>query len=92
MGASECACCGYRTISAGGPGSFEICPVCHWEDDAVQYDDPDFWGGANPLSLREAQQNFLEFGASMREDLKKVRPPRPDEVRDPNWRPLPPEK
>ena len=31
--------------------NFEICPVCGWEDDGVQNDDPAFWGGANTLSL-----------------------------------------
>ena len=35
-------------------GDYEICPICHWEDDPVQRKDPDFKGGANKLSLNEA--------------------------------------
>ena len=27
--------------------AFEICPVCGWEDDCLQRDDPDYRGGAN---------------------------------------------
>ena len=33
--------------------SFEICPVCGWEDDAVATRHPDLEGGANSISLNE---------------------------------------
>ena len=39
---------------------YEICPVCGWENDPVQRKDPDFAGGANELSLREARKAYLE--------------------------------
>ena len=55
-----CPCCGKHVFSEG-PGSFEICPVCGWEDDAVQYRNPDFRGGANRLSLNEAIRNYAKF-------------------------------
>jgi hypothetical protein len=32
--------------------------VCGWEDDNVQFSDPTFRGGANELSLIEAQWRF----------------------------------
>ena len=35
------------------PGDFDICPTCHWQDDEVQTDDPDFEGGANEMSLNQ---------------------------------------
>ncbi|PWU04502.1 MAG: hypothetical protein C5B43_04470 [Verrucomicrobia bacterium] len=35
----KCPCCGYMTFAEPPPGTFEICPV--WEDDNIQYDDPD---------------------------------------------------
>lgn len=37
------------------PRSWEICRVCGWEDDPVQFDDPSFAGGANGSSLNEAR-------------------------------------
>ncbi len=40
--------------------SFDICPSCGWEDDAVQNDDPDFFGGANKLSLNEYKKQYQE--------------------------------
>lgn len=34
--------------------SFDICPICGWEDDCLQRKNPDFKGGANKMSLNEA--------------------------------------
>ncbi|OHB71454.1 MAG: hypothetical protein A2W23_04780 [Planctomycetes bacterium RBG_16_43_13] len=81
-----CPCCGYRTLDEKPPGTFDICDVCNWEDDNVQYDNPDFEGGANIPSLRQAQINFCKFGASDKSCLVRVRPPKPEESRDPNWK------
>jgi hypothetical protein len=72
------------------PGSYEICPICFWEDDHVQFRRPTMAGGANPVSLIEAQRNYLEFGACERPMLKHVRPPAGDESLDPAWRPTDP--
>lgn len=51
-----CPCCGSSTLSAYG--EYEICPVCNWEDDPVQSEDPDYSGGANILSLKQAKHNW----------------------------------
>lgn len=59
-----CPCCGYKTLEECPPGTFEICPICHWEDDNVQFEDPFYEGGANRVSLYEAQRNFMKYGAS----------------------------
>ena len=75
-----CPCCGYLTLSAKPPGTFEICPVCHWEDDNAQHDDPDLTGGANRESLNQARANFVEFGAISREALSYVRRPLKQEI------------
>jgi hypothetical protein len=83
-----CPCCGYRTFDYEPNGSYNICGVCFWEDDPIQLEDPDYKGGANPMSLRQAQRNFLEFGACDRDMLRNVRPPTKDEQRDENWKPL----
>ncbi len=65
----KCKCCGYYTLTEKPkdpdvyPGTFEICPVCFWEDDSLQFLNPDRKGGANNVSLNEAKKNFIEFGA-----------------------------
>jgi hypothetical protein len=41
----------------------------------VQFNDPDYVGGANKVSLNQARKNFLEFGASELEWKKYVRAP-----------------
>jgi hypothetical protein len=56
----DCPCCANKTLD--GAGNHEICPVCFWEDDPVQRDDPAYPGGANRISLKQAKRNFLEIG------------------------------
>jgi len=70
-----CPCCGYLTLCEAVRGSYDLCPVCFWEDDSVQFDDPEYRGGANRVSLREARENYRAFGASERQFLGEVRPP-----------------
>ncbi len=75
-----CPCCGYRTLTEEPPGTFEICPVCYWEDDYVQYNTPTLKGGANAESLEEARANFKEFHASSQRFIATVRSPAVDEL------------
>ena len=72
-----CLCCGYKTLNDPTAGNYEVCPVCSWEDDLVQSKDPDFEGGANKISLKKAQQNFLERGVD-----------NPEYEKDLNWKPI----
>ena len=81
-----CPCCGYL-VFVGPPGGYEICPICWWEDDAVQLRWPEYRGGANGPSLIEAQQNYAVLGTSDPLLVAEVRPPH-DEKRDPEWRPI----
>jgi hypothetical protein len=74
-----CPCCGYLTLPEPPPGTYAICPVCFWEDDGVQFDDPTYTGGANRVSLEEARENYRRFGAAAEEFTDQVRPPRPEE-------------
>ena len=73
-----CPCCGYVTLPEQPPGTFEICPVCWWEDDKIQFDDPEHQGGANRPSLTEARATYLKVKASERRFMTQVRPPRID--------------
>ncbi|MDZ7620370.1 MAG: CPCC family cysteine-rich protein [Patescibacteria group bacterium] len=75
-----CPCCGYRTMSEQPPGTFQICPVCYWEDDNVQFNDPTFEGGANEESLNQARANFAKCRASSPRFVGSVRAPLPDEA------------
>jgi hypothetical protein len=52
----KCPCCGYLTLSE--LNHYEICDICDWEDDPIQSQDPNYMGGANVMSLIEAQAAF----------------------------------
>jgi hypothetical protein len=60
-------------------GQYNICPVCFWEDDIVQLNDPDFSGGANEESLNQGRKNYKLFGACSPRYVGKVRKPLPQE-------------
>jgi hypothetical protein len=79
-GRFACPCCGHWTLPGPPPGTYGTCPVCLWEDDGVQFDDPSLRGGANVVSLQEARANFRRVGASEERFLGQVRLPRPDEL------------
>ena len=51
-------------------------------------EDPDFDGGANKVSLRQAQQNFFQFGASEEAMIPHVRPANDSEPKDETWKPF----
>lgn len=76
----SCPCCGFLTRSESDYGTFEICPICNWEDDYVQANNPNYKGGANQESLNEARDNYKKFGASAQKYIKEVRPPQSDEI------------
>jgi hypothetical protein len=60
--------------------TFEICPVCNWENDDVQFNNPDFEGGVNIESLNKARESFKKIGASYPRFVKRVRKPLPEEM------------
>ena len=82
-----CPCCGHIVFDEP-PGSYEICPVCFWEDDEVQLRHPNMGGGANKPSLIEAQANYRTMGAIEARFVQHVREPQPDQQRGPQWRPF----
>lgn len=73
-----CPCCGYRTLQGDFYGSYEICAVCGWEDDAVQLANPCSDGGANKESLFQCQSARASWS---KEKIVRFE-------RDPMWRPL----
>ncbi len=76
----SCPCC--RSLTFDERGSFEMCPVCWWEDDGQDDRDADeVRGGPNgALSLTQARDNFMTYGASEERFQKSVRPPTQEEM------------
>ena len=83
-----CPCCGHKTFSRLPNGTYDLCEVCFWEDDGVQLENPDYEGGANKMSLRQSQKNYLKFGACDEGAILSVRPATDDEAKDETWKPL----
>ena len=46
---------------------FDLCPVCDWQYDRVQYNDPDYWGGANKLSINDYKKEWQKKVLTFRE-------------------------
>jgi hypothetical protein len=86
-GRYPCPCCGHLVFKEP-PGSYNICPICFWEDDPVQLRWPTFGGGANRPSLIEAQAEYGATGAMEQRFLGNVRGAAEDEPLEPGWRPV----
>ncbi len=82
-----CPCCGYRVFEEP-PGSWDICPICFWEDDLSQLRFAHMAGGANRLCLADAQRNYTEKGVSQPGMEQHVRRPSNYDLRDEAWRPI----
>ncbi len=82
-----CPCCGHL-VHDEPSGSYEICPLCFWEDDPTQLRHPATALGANRLPLVEARRNVQRFGACDRRSLRFTRRPLADEPLDPRWHPI----
>lgn len=75
-----CPVCGFLTFS-DYYGSYNVCSLCDWEDDGVQLANPCSGGGANKVSLAEAQKEaMVEYPLNI-EIAKGF-------SRSKNWRPL----
>ena len=60
-----CPCGGYVVFDEP-PGSYDICPICFWEDDALSSSLPTpSPGGANRVTLVAAQAGFASLATSV---------------------------
>ncbi|MFD0968128.1 CPCC family cysteine-rich protein [Plantactinospora endophytica] len=84
---SPCPCCGHL-VHDDQPGSSLVCPVCFWEDDAVQLRWPLYEGGANRFSLVEAQGIYQALRVSHTRFANNVRVPKVGEPLDEGFRPI----
>ncbi|MCE3202031.1 CPCC family cysteine-rich protein [Paenibacillus sonchi] len=55
----SCPCCEFKTLAT--KGEYDICPVCFWEDDGSR--DPSHYSSPNHMTLAQARDNFITFGA-----------------------------
>ncbi|MFJ4850997.1 MULTISPECIES: CPCC family cysteine-rich protein [unclassified Streptomyces] len=89
-----CPCCGHLVLvldaGDGWPGTYVVCPVCHWEDDPERLRWPYRRGAAHRAPLAEAQRNVGAYGACDQYGRRFARPPADDEPLDPDWRPIDP--
>ena len=76
-----CLCCGYKTLEEKPPGTHEICEICFWQDDSGE-------GGANHITLRQAKNNFKNFGVSDLRFKDRLRKPTKDDIRHDDWETL----
>jgi hypothetical protein len=82
-----CPVCGHQTFT-GPPGSYDICEVCGWEDDSLQLEfATTLSGGANGITLADAQAGFASTRARLARRLPGAAYPRD---MDPSWRPIDP--
>lgn len=75
----KCPCCGYYTFDKK-ERTYDICPVCFWEDDPEQYANPLMPNGANHVALATARVNYKHFAACDPEMKKYVRGAKKDEL------------
>ena len=75
----KCPCCGHYTFDHK-QHNYDICPVCFWEDDPIQFENQELSGGANKVSLIQARDNYKKYGSCEIELKKYVRSPKKDEL------------
>lgn len=56
----RCPCCGNYTLNEQPLGTYEICMICNWEDDEIQYNNSTYAGGANVLCLNDARKLYKD--------------------------------
>ena len=78
----------HKTLDDIPLGTYEIFEICFWEDDIVQFKNPNYEGGANGVSLFMAQRNFATFGACDEASVDEVRKLTRMDERIKNWHPL----
>ncbi|WP_186767385.1 CPCC family cysteine-rich protein [Blastopirellula retiformator] len=77
-----CPVCGFEVFDEPA-GSYETCPACGWDDDAVQLRFPHLQHGSNEGSLWQWQQAALQRYPLDQQTFESYH-------RCPDWRPLTP--
>ena len=69
QGQNKCKVCGLGYLEY----NFDICEYCGWEADDLQNDRPDYFGGANHMSLNEYKKFWKENKEDILKNLSKNR-------------------
>ncbi len=81
---NKCPCCGnYTLVGDFEDITWDICPVCFWENDVFD-NNPDSYSGANRMTLKQGRSNYKTFSACDESMIKNVRPPRKNELPENN--------
>lgn len=81
MSKTQCPVCSFLTFDANEfPGSLKVCPVCSWNDDQLQCENPLEEEGTNSMSLKQAKENYKMFKACHIEYVQKCRAPTAEEI------------
>ena len=63
-GKYQCPCCECFTYSEKPINTFQLCEVCFWEDDGIQFDDPLYEDGAQANLEKGGIIRFFDFDAN----------------------------
>ena len=80
-----CPCCGYKTFEPGKYNTYNICPICSWEDESLIKTVVEEGGGANNVSLVQAQKNFKDLQSAEKQTQEFTREAQEDEAQHQNW-------
>jgi hypothetical protein len=84
-----CPVCGYKAIELQrGRFRSSVCRICGWHYYLGHVDLLHDWSRPNPVTLRQAQENFRRLGVWNEDFRGWVRPPTCEDVRDRDWHPL----
>lgn len=83
-----CPCCGYKTLNEEPPGTYDICSICFWKMMEFSILIPTMRGGTNIPSLRQAQKNYVSFGACEERCIEFVRRANENDEKDLKWKEL----
>ena len=59
-----CPCCCYLTLDEAPTGTYNICKVCFWEDDNVQFHDPDYEGAPTRSASTRPARTFARTASA----------------------------
>ena len=76
----KCPCCGFYTFAEPLNGTYDICPVCFWENDVFDPGEDQPSDENHGMTLAEGREAYKRLGAVREELLPYAREPLPEEL------------